>query len=136
MCSLSHHTEESELSILLIETTISIQKLMKGCKYHYYNVNNGQSPKETHFSIPTALSCREMLVVKIETMNRHNIYRQRYRNCRPCSLQSSSKNVSIFYEREQHICRNHMSQCQQGSWAMVWNSHVSTIYDLTFMLTK
>ena len=27
---------------------------------------------------------------------------QRYRNCRPCSIQSSSKNVSIFYERTKH----------------------------------
>ena len=55
----------------------------------------------------------EMLVVMIEPMNRHNIhavaiYRQRYRNCRPYSLQSSSKNVSIFYH-EQSICSNHRS---------------------------
>ena len=27
-----------------------------------------------------------------------------------------SKNVSIFYESEQSICRNHRSQSQQGSW--------------------
>ena len=60
----------------------------------------------------------KMLVVKIESTNRHNvhavaIYRQRYRNCRPCSLQSSSKNVSIFYEQHESICTNHRSQSQQ-----------------------
>ena len=53
----------------------------------------------------------EMLVVMIEPTNEQTIhavaiYRQRYRNCRPCSLQPSSKNVSIFYERhEQSIYR-------------------------------
>ena len=70
-------------------------------------------------------------MVKIELMNRHNIhavaiYRQRYQKCRPCSLQSSSMNVSNFDERhEQSVCRNHRSQSQQGSWlSMVWKSHL------------
>ena len=62
-----------------------------------------------------------MLVVKIEPTNRHNIpavaiYRQRYQNCRPSSLQSSSKNVSIFYEKhEQNICRNTGAKVNRGA---------------------
>ena len=48
------------------------------------------------------------MVVKIKATNRHNIhavaiYRQRYRKCRPSSLQSSSKNVSIFDERPKNV---------------------------------
>ena len=40
---------------------------------------------------------------------------QRYQNCRPCSLQSSSKNVSIFDEGEQSICRNHRRKVNRGA---------------------
>ena len=48
-------------------------------------------------------------MVKIDPTNRHDIHAvvTEIPNCRPCSLQSSSKNVSIFDERhEQSMCRN------------------------------
>ena len=80
----------------------------------------------------------EILVLKIAPTNRHYIHAvaiYKMLKLRPCSSQASSKNVSIFYEREQSVCRNHRSQSLQGSW--IWKSHVSTVsMDLTFMLTK
>ena len=79
----------------------------------------------------------EILVVKIEPTNRHYIHRvaiyiQRCRNCRSCSLQSSYKNIYIFYERERSVCRNHRSQCQQGRW--LWSETPMCLTPMDLML--
>ena len=68
-------------------------------------------------------------MLKIEPTNRHDIQCSghfKMLKLRPCSLQSSSKNVSIFNERERSICRNHWSQSLQGSW--IWK--VPCVYRL------
>ena len=52
-----------------------------------------------------------------------------------CSLQSSSKNVSIIDEREQSVCRNH--RIQTGELDMVWKSQcLLSIMDLNIYVDK
>ena len=76
----------------------------------------------------------EMQVVKIEPTNRHNIhavaiYRQRYRNCRLCSLQSSSKNVSIFFMRDMNKAYADITGAKVNrELAVVWKFYVSVYH--------
>ena len=60
---------------------------------------------------------------------------------RPCSLQSSSKNVSNFNERVTKCLQKSQAPKSTGELDLevpcVWKSHVSTVsMDLTSMLTK
>ena len=84
----------------------------------------------------------EILVVKIEPMNRHDIHVVAiYRDAEivghvPYNI---APRMSAFpYEREQSICRNHRTQSQQGNW--LWSGSpmcLPSIYmNLMFMLTK
>ena len=82
----------------------------------------------------------EMLELKREPTNIHDIHAsghlQRYRNYRPYSLQSSSKNVSILMRRTKRLQKSQEPK-STGELAMVWKSHVSTVYmDLNVYVDK
>ena len=82
----------------------------------------------------------EMLVVKIEPTNRHDIHAVAiYRDAEivghvPYNL---APRMSAFLMRENKVFAEITGAKGTGELAMVWKSHVSTVYmDLTFMLTK
>ena len=54
----------------------------------------------------------KMMVVKIEPTNRHDIHAMAIYSESEIYAMFLTINVSIFYEREQSVCRNHRSQSQ------------------------